>query len=93
MFLLAEIVHNLELIPSIVESCPITLSDILVVPKFSNYNGFHIIGEEMDAAVKLLKASGIGNIPAELIIHGSESMIDMLAKICNKIWQVIKTWT
>lgn len=42
--------------------------------------------QEAVTSLKKGKAAGIDNIPTELIIHGNESMIEMLTKISNKIW-------
>ena len=47
-----------------------------------------ILREEVEIAVAALKkgkSAGVDNIPAELVQAGGESMIDVLAKICNKI--------
>ena len=41
----------------------------------------------MEAAVKALKmgkAAGVDNIPAELVQAGGEAMIDIMTSICNK---------
>lgn len=60
---------------------------------------FPILREEVEAAVKSLKngkAPGIDNIPSELIKNGGSITIDVLTKICNKIWQTGQwptTWT
>ena len=51
---------------------------------------FPILREEVEAAISSLKsgkAAGVDNIPAELIKHGGESVVAMLLRICNKIWQ------
>ena len=53
----------------------------------------------MEAAVESLKsgkAPEIDYIPSELIKHGGNITIDVLTKICNKIWQTGQwptTWT
>ena len=53
----------------------------------------------MEAAVKALKmgkSDGVDNIPAELLQAEGEAMIDILTKICNKIWKAEEwptTWT
>ena len=39
------------------------------------------------AALKKGKSAGDGNIPAEHVQAGGESMIYVLTKICNKIWK------
>ena len=41
--------------------------------------------------LKTQKSPGIDNIPAELIKHGGEAMIDAFMIICQKIWET-KTW-
>ncbi len=49
-----------------------------------------ILSEEVGAAVKALKkgtSPGVDNVPAELVQAAGEAAIDMLTKICNKIWQ------
>ena len=39
------------------------------------------------AALKKGKSAGVDNLPAELIQTGGETMINVLTKICNKIWK------
>ena len=49
-----------------------------------------ILREEVEitvAALKKGKSAGVDNIPAELVQAGGEPMIDVLTKICNKIWK------
>ena len=49
-----------------------------------------ILREEVEIAVAALKkgkSTGDGNIPAEHVQAGGESMIYVLTKICNKIWK------
>ena len=41
--------------------------------------------------LKAQKSPGIDNVPAELIKHGGEAMIDAFMIICQKIWET-KTW-
>ena len=56
----------------------------------TNDDDFPILREEVEAAISSLKsgkAAGVDNIPAELIKHGGESVVAMLLRICNKIWQ------
>ena len=33
------------------------------------------------------KVAGVDNVPAELIKHGGEAVMDIITEICNKIWQ------
>ena len=63
------------------------------VPKsqdtLSKHN-FPILREEVEAAIRSLqngKAAGVDNVPAELLKYGGTEVIDILTKICNKIWQ------
>ena len=59
-------------------------------PSTINNEGYPILWEEVEAAVKSLKkvkSAGVDNIPSELVQAGGETMIDMLLIICNKIWQ------
>ena len=37
--------------------------------------------------LKAGKAAGFVNILAELVKHGREAVIDVITRICNKIWQ------
>ena len=63
---------------------------MLEVPNSTNDDDFPIIKEEMESAIRALtdvKAALVDNIPAELIKNGGESVIELLTKICNKIWQ------
>ena len=49
-----------------------------------------ILREEVEIAVASLKkgkSAGVDNIPAELVQAGGETMIDVLAEICNRIWR------
>ena len=49
-----------------------------------------ILREEVEITVAALKkgnSAGVDNIPAELVQAGGESMIDVLTKICDKIWK------
>ena len=49
-----------------------------------------ILREEVEITViplKKGKSAGVDNIPAELVQASRESMIDVLTKICNKIWK------
>ena len=39
------------------------------------------------AALKKGKSTGVDNIPAEVVQAGGEPIIDVLTKICNKIWR------
>ena len=50
-----------------------------------------ILREEVEIAVAVLnkgKPACVDNIPAELVQADSESMIDVLTKICYKIWKI-----
>ena len=40
---------------------------------------------------KTQKSPGVDNVPAELIKHGGEAMIDAFLIICQHIWET-KTW-
>ena len=42
---------------------------------------------EAVAAPNKAKSTGVDYIPAEFIQAGGESMIDVLTRICNKIWK------
>ena len=49
-----------------------------------------ILREEVEIAVAALKkgkSAGVDNIPAGRVQARGESMIDVLTKICNKIWK------
>ena len=35
----------------------------------------------------MIKSAGVDNIPVELVQAGGENMIDVLTKICNKVWK------
>ena len=39
------------------------------------------------AALKKGKSAGADNITAEIVQAGGEMLIDVLTKICNKIWK------
>ena len=60
---------------------------------------FPFIRQEVESAIKTLKcgkAAGVDNVPAELITHGGQPVVDVLHAICNKIWKTGKwpsTWT
>ena len=46
--------------------------------------------EEVEITVAALKkgnSAGVDNIPAKLVQADGESMIDVLTKICSKIWK------
>ena len=74
-------------------------ASVLVSHESSNEDDFPITREEVEAAIKLLKngeATGIDNIPGELIKHGGDSVKEVLTRICNNIrrtgeWPT--TWT
>ena len=64
--------------------------EVLKHPPVTNTDNCPILREEIEAAVKSLKpgkATGVDNIPTELIQAGRETMIDALLNMCNKIWQ------
>ena len=51
---------------------------------------YPVVCEKAEATIRSLKSgkiAGIDNIPAELLKHGWESVVDILTIICNKIWQ------
>ncbi|XP_053882063.1 ligand-dependent nuclear receptor-interacting factor 1 [Malaclemys terrapin pileata] len=59
-------------------------------PDSTEEDDFPTLREEVESAVKSLKnrkATGIDNIPAELMKFGEEIVIDVLTKNCNNIWQ------
>ena len=63
---------------------------MLNVPPAANNANHPILREEVKAAVKSLKkgkSAGVDNIPAELLQHGGEAMVNALLTICNKIWR------
>ena len=72
---------------------------VLDVPPPINSDRYHILREEVEAAVKSIntvKSAGVDNIPSELIQAGPQAMIDMLLIICSKIWQTEEwptSWT
>lgn len=74
-------------------------SEIFVGTSLGKEDDFPILREEVEAAIRSLKngkASGIDKVPTELIKEGGSITIDMLMKICNKIWQAGQwpsTWT
>ena len=54
---------------------------------------FPILRQEVESAVKTLKcgkAAGVDNVPAELITHGGQPVVEVLHAICNKIWETGK---
>ena len=56
----------------------------------SNVDNVPILREEIVAAIRSLKnekAVGADNIPAELFKYGGTVVIDILTKVCIKIWQ------
>ena len=49
-----------------------------------------ILREEMEiivASLKKGKSARVDNIATELVLAGAETMIDVLTKICNRIWK------
>lgn len=68
-----------------------TNGDPAVIDSVSTENdNLTIPCDEVEAAVRSLKAgkaAGFGNIPAELLKKGGEATVEVLTKICNKIWQ------
>ena len=65
-------------------------SNVTSCHESTNDDDFPVPREEVEAAISSLKsgkAAGVDNIPAELIKHGGESVVAMLLRICNKIWQ------
>ena len=63
---------------------------VLNCQELSNNEDFPILQEEVEAVVRTLKcgkAVGIDNIPADLLKHGGETVINVLTIICNKFWQ------
>ena len=69
------------------------------VHESTDSDSYDILREEVAAAVRDLKkgkSAGIDNIPGELVQAGGDDMIDLLHKICNKIWTTgewPKGWT
>ena len=72
---------------------------VLDCPQIPDEEHYHILREEVEAAVKALKmrkSAGMDNIPVELVQAGGEAMIGILTSICNKIWKTGEwptTWT
>ena len=72
---------------------------ILTCQDSSNDDDYPILKDEVRFAIKSLKsgkAAGTDNIPAELLKHGDEAVVDILTTICNRIWQTGQwpsTWT
>ena len=53
-----------------------------------------ILRAEVEEAIRMLKTQkspSVNNVPAELIKHGGEAMIDAFMIMCQKIWET-KTW-
>ena len=53
-----------------------------------------ILRSEVENALKCLKkgkAPGIDNIPGELLINGGTQLVDILTKLCQKVWEE-KEW-
>ena len=72
---------------------------VLEYHESSNNDEFLILWEEVDVAVRSLycgKAVGIDNIPAELLKHRGETVINIPTIICIKICQTAlwpPSWT
>ena len=72
---------------------------MLNVPPSSDIAVDNIMREEVEAAVRHLKpgkTAGADNITAEMVQAGGQTSIDILHRICNKIWQTgewPKHWT
>ena len=63
---------------------------VLDCPQIPDEQHHPILRKEVETVVKALKmgkSAGVDNIPAELVQAGGEVMIDILTKICNKIWK------
>lgn len=63
---------------------------VLNVREWTNEDDYPVLREEVEAAIrsrKIRKSAAVDNIPAELLKHGGESVVDILTIICNKIWQ------
>ena len=63
---------------------------ILTCQESVNDDDHPILREEVEAEMQALesgKAAGTDGVPAELIKHGSETVNDMLTKICDEIWR------
>ena len=60
---------------------------------------FPILRQEVEMVIKTLKCrktAGVDNVPAELITHSGQPVVDVHHTICNKIWEMGKwpsTWT
>ena len=60
---------------------------------------FPILRQEVESAIKILNcgnAAAVDNVPAELITHGGQPVVDVLHAICNQTWETGKwhlTWT
>ncbi len=61
---------------------------VLNVHESANEDDYPKLREEVEAAVrsrKIGKSAAVDNIPAELLKHGGESVVDILTIVCNKI--------
>ena len=64
--------------------------EVINVPPATNNPNHPILRKEVEAALKSLKkgkSAGGDNIPAELLQHVGEAMVNGLLIICNKIWR------
>ena len=74
-------------------------TSVLICQEPTEEGEFPILRQEVESAIKTLKcgkAAGVDNVPAELITHGGQPVVDVLHAICNKIWETGKwpsTWT
>ena len=72
---------------------------VLICQEQTEEGEFPILRQEVESAIKTLKcgkAAGVDNVPAELITHGGQPVVEVLHAICNKIWDTGKwpsTWT
>ena len=72
---------------------------VLICQEPTEEGEFPILRQEVESAIKTLKcgkAAGVDNVPAELITHGGQPLVDVLHAICNTIWETGKwpsTWT
>ena len=72
---------------------------VLICQEPTEKGEFPIRRQEVESATKTLKcgkAAGVDNVPAELITHSGQSLVEVLHATCNKIWETSKwpsTWT
>ena len=74
-------------------------ASVLISQEPTDEGEFTILRQEVESAINTLKcgkAAGVDNVPADLITHGGQPVVEVLHAICNKIWETGKwpsTWT